>query len=515
MLAPSVSENTAKYSDAHDTNEPAHRFTDVQDRFAETVFDGRFRIIGFGGAIRGTKTWGGLGIIITLCRIFPHSRWAVVRKDLPTLRRNLVPSFNKLRERCNGFVGEINQGTWTATCSNGSEIVFFSESIDGDPDLDRWKGLEVNGFLLEEADELREASYVKAIERAGAWIVPNGEQPPPYILCTFNPTGGWPKRIFYEPWRNGTMAPPYAFIPATIADNPFAPASYLESLKSMPDQDYKRFVEGDWEVLTGRFYDTIDTRVHLIDRSLLPARLPDWWEFWAGFDWGYAHWSVMGAFARDSHGTMFLLDSHWVRRAQDADQARSFNLTLEPRCLRTVYAGGDCWSSVRARGGSGVTTAEIFAAHEIYLIPADTDRVNGGRAVRRAFAFKRDESGKITDRPILYVVKTPGNDRVIAQLAETMPDENDVNKPAKVDCDAQGRGGDDGENMMRYGLSTHIHIPTNDGIALPFGEDTDRTRIIGGKAITQPGNTDDPIWKKFEHEHKQSTQRKRVKTIEL
>lgn len=430
----------------------------VQEELFNTLRTPGIRIVGFGGGIRGTKTWGSLAILISLCRLFPKSRWAIVRKGLPDIRRNVLPSFNKLRAELGTFVGEVNQSDWTATCANGSQIVFFPESLDTDPDLDRWKGLEVNGFLLEEANELAEKSYHKAIERAGAWIVPSGlQQPPPYILCTFNPCANWPKHVFYEPWKQGTIAPPYAFIPATAADNPYIPEQQREAWKSLPEQEYKRFVEGDWEVLTGRYYDVLDARVHLIPRSALPDPFPQWWEYWGGYDWGYSHWAVMGAFARDSDGTTYLLDSHWVRKQQDADQALSFAHALPAPCLGVVYAGQDCWAKSTARGGSGVTTFEVFAHHGINLIQADTDKANGGRGLRGMLAFKRDAaSGAITEYPQLYIVDTPGNRRVFNQLAEIMPDENDINKPGKVDADSEGRGGDDGADMLRYGVSSRL-----------------------------------------------------------
>jgi hypothetical protein len=223
----------------HPPPDAAFVATPKQEELIETIFSGRYTVIGFGGAIRGTKTWGSIAAIILLCKVYPGSRWAIVRGDLPTLRRNTIPSFNKLRSLARNFVGEINQSTWTAECVNGSEIIFFPEGFDRDPDLDRWKGLEVNGFLLEEANELNEKSLYKAIERAGSWFTKDiNNQPPPMVICTFNPAQNWVRRIFYDPWRTGTIQAPYYFLPATIQDN----------LKNLPPAEYKRFVEGDWEV---------------------------------------------------------------------------------------------------------------------------------------------------------------------------------------------------------------------------------------------------------------------------
>src|SRR5688572_21932643 len=186
----------------------------------DRVTDGDSRIIGFGGGIRGTKTWGSLSTLITLCRVYPGSRWAVIRKDLQRLRDTTIPSFDKLRVRTGGFVGPVNQQTWNARCANGSELLFRGENIDKDPELLRFHGYEVNGFLNEEADELSERTLVKEIERAGTWIVPDlEEQPPAYILNTFNPCSNWPRRRFYLPWRDKAIKAPYAFIPSTAADN--------------------------------------------------------------------------------------------------------------------------------------------------------------------------------------------------------------------------------------------------------------------------------------------------------
>lgn len=434
----------------------------VQVELFDAARDGRYRIIGFGGGIRGTKTWGMLAMLVTLCRLFPKSRWAVVRKDLPTLKRNVIPSFNKLREEKLGdFVGELNQSDWTYTCANGSKIILFPESLDTDPELSRWKGLEVNGFLLEECDELAEKSYHKAIERSGSWIMPEGQpQPTPYVFCTFNPCANWPKHVFYDPWEQGTIAPPYHFIPATEADNPSVPESTREAWKSLPDQEYKRFVKGDWTVLSGRFYDNIDQRVHLKTREQLgiPAdKIPAWWTTWGSFDWGYKHWAVFGAWALDGDGTAYLLDSLWMRGMQDDDMAREIlDWVPEPGCLFPVYAGTDCMSKHTARGGSGVSTQEVFGRAGIALREADIGLVNGGRAVLRALDFKRDtETGAFTKFPRVLVVDTLGNRKVLTQLATIMPDENNIAKPAKLDADSQGRGGDDGADMFRYGIASH------------------------------------------------------------
>lgn len=226
----------------------------VQNQFLDALFSGQYNLLAMGGGIRGTKTFTMLIAVTILCKLFPGSRWAIVRKDLPTLRRNTIPSITKINMMSGGFWGEVKQGTWTYTCKNGSEVILFPESFSTDPDLDRWKGLEVNGIILEEANELNEASKNKAIERAGAYTIPDParagrpalNQPKPFVACTFNPCFNWPKTTFFDPYVTGTLPSNVFYQPATLADNPWASGDYRESLKSLPETEYRRFVLGDW-----------------------------------------------------------------------------------------------------------------------------------------------------------------------------------------------------------------------------------------------------------------------------
>jgi hypothetical protein len=202
-----------------------------------------YRVLLYGGAIRGGKTFCALAIAILLCRIYPKSRWVVVRRDSMTIRRNTLPSFWKICP--NSFLDKFNGTQMLATFKNESEILFLGENFDRDRELNRFRGLEVNGFILEEANELNEATYHKSIERAGSNVIK--KMPDPLIIMTCNPNQGFLKTRFYDPWKAGKLKPPYFYLPSKIFDNPHIPASYLESIKQLPPEIYNKFVEGDWE----------------------------------------------------------------------------------------------------------------------------------------------------------------------------------------------------------------------------------------------------------------------------
>jgi len=214
-----------------------------QQRFIESVFDPRYSYLLYGGSIRGGKSFVALATLILLCKLYPGSRWAVIRKDLQVIRKNTIPTFNKILPY--NFLESYNGTDHIAYFKNGSQIFFMGENYDKDKELNRFKGLEVNGFVLEEVNELKEVTFFKCVERAGSWIIDN--MPPPKILCTCNPTQNWVKGKFYDPYVNGTLEAPYYYLPASIFDNPHIPQVYIDSLAYMPPDQYRTFVEGSWE----------------------------------------------------------------------------------------------------------------------------------------------------------------------------------------------------------------------------------------------------------------------------
>jgi hypothetical protein len=218
-----------------------------QDEFLEAIFSFEFNFIMYGGAIRGGKTFAGLGGLLLLCKMFPGSRWCIVRKNLQVLRKTTIPSFVKICPTI--FVKKYQQDIQTVTLSNNSQIIFLGENYDDDKDLNNFKGLEVNGFLFEEINECQKKTFNKAIERAGSHIILGLlKQPKPLILATCNPSNNWVKSDIYDLWKSDTMPKNWKYIPSKITDNPFIPAEYLESLKSMPRYEYEVFVEGNWDL---------------------------------------------------------------------------------------------------------------------------------------------------------------------------------------------------------------------------------------------------------------------------
>jgi hypothetical protein len=193
----------------------------------------------------------------------------VVRDTLQTLKRTTIPSFNKICPRA--FIKSYNQDTQTVTFTNGSQIIFLGENYADDKELNRFKGLECNGFLLEEMNELQNVTFLKCIERAGSHIIP--DMPKPLILGTCNPCSNWVKSGIYEKWKTNTMPDTWLYIPSKITDNPHIPEEYKESLKLLPTYQYEVFVNGNWDIQLktgGEYWKCFDLDKHVKQHTYNP-----------------------------------------------------------------------------------------------------------------------------------------------------------------------------------------------------------------------------------------------------
>jgi hypothetical protein len=209
--------------------------------------------------------------------MYDRSRWVIIRKTLPDLKRTTFPSFQSiLLSGLQGKVKSWNKDTNVITFNNDSELLFMTENYSEDKDLNRFRGLEVNGAGLDEVNELQEATFYKVQERIGSWNSAKGN-PPIVCLATCNPANNWVKEIIYKRYKEGTLPEKWSYIPSKITDNPYIPKEYLESLKELPPIQYARFVEGDWEVMddsVNPFLYEFDERKHIDDSITLNRNIP-------------------------------------------------------------------------------------------------------------------------------------------------------------------------------------------------------------------------------------------------
>lgn len=229
--------------------------------------------IGFGGGAGGGKTWLACEWLVTNAYRFPYSRWFIAREELTRLKKSTFVTFQKVCRYHN-----IPEEDWKLDAQN-SVIKFANGSVidlidvafkPSDEDYERFGSLEYTGGFGEEAGEWTFDAFDILKSRVGRHNIfdtvkgemvekpidfdqnphkyPNIIELPPKFLLTFNPSRGWLYRVFYEPWKNGTLEKGYAFIQTLYTDNPYTAKMYGEQLSGIKNKvNRARLQFGDWE----------------------------------------------------------------------------------------------------------------------------------------------------------------------------------------------------------------------------------------------------------------------------
>ena len=199
------------------------------------------------------------------------SKWVMIRKSLPTLKKTLIPTFFKLYHLgISYYVEKFNSQDYIVYYKNGSQIMFMAESYDTDKELNRFRGLEINGAGFDEINECEEDTFNVVNSRVFSYshLIPN--QPKPIILATCNPSQGWVKEKFYDRWKNNELPNNWAYIPSKITDNPYIPENALEELRATTTAlIFAKMVEGDWEVNENNkpFAYSFDSTKHISEEA--------------------------------------------------------------------------------------------------------------------------------------------------------------------------------------------------------------------------------------------------------
>lgn len=224
----------------------------------------------------GGKSYVCLALLILLCRVYPKSKWCVIRESLPTLKRTSLETFKKLVP--SNFVKSYNQSEQIYTFTNGSQILFLAEDYQNDKDFDRFKGLEVNGFLLEQIEELHEDLLKVCFVRAGRWMIEK-MPPKPLIIANVNPTLLWPKQKIFDRWTKGLLPSDWFYEPAKISDNPvlFNDEAYMHNVTAhLDDLTRRRLIDGDWTAFANEkaFLYNFSLQKHIIPEYIPNPHLP-------------------------------------------------------------------------------------------------------------------------------------------------------------------------------------------------------------------------------------------------
>ena len=405
--------------------------------------------IGYGGARGGGKShWIVVQVCLDDCQRVAGLKCLILRK----IGKKGKESFEDLRARI--LIGKIahhyvsHEGV--LSFPNGSRIILGH--YQNESDIDAYLGLEYDVIAIEEATTLSADKY-KFIRTCCRTSKTDWR---PRIYCTTNPGGighGWFKERFIAPFKMGCETST-RFIAATVYDNQWINPEYRAILEELTGWQRRAYLLGDWDIAAGQFFSNFREKLIVQKPFVIPAN----WQTWGSFDYGFAHYTSFHAFAKDSDGNRWVWAEYGKRKALPKVHAQGIKETVACKwgggrtvaSLRNIVAGHDVFSDTGRKNpdsDESRTIATDYAENGIRLTKANIDRINGAGEILSAFG---DDELEIPIEPTVFIFET------CVRLIECIPSlVHDPHRPEdvlKVDCNDDGKGGDDFYDDFRYGM---------------------------------------------------------------
>ena len=391
----------------------------------------------------------------------------LLRRTFPELEASLITYFR--RDVPRDSYDNYNEAKHIVTWWNGSTTRFGYSASEND--IYQYQGAE---FLFIGVDELTHftlAQWQFLTSRNRCRIA----SARPCMAGATNPGNighAWVKALWVDKRPAPGMDRPgqydpndYAFIRATIADNPIYrdDEEYLKSLNALPRHLRQAFLEGDWNVFAGQYFDLFDVRRHTARAEHLG--LEPWWTRWISIDWGFEHPSAVywhAARPAAAGGVVTyreLVQNHLsprdlaqaivnlTRNGETFSSAKNGLITkpfsrsttdqFAPGGVAAVYLSPDAFARHTSESTIADQMGDVFAENGLPRPSrADDDRVGGWMLM---YQMLQDEKWTIGDS--------------CPQLIECLP--TLVRDTANVE-DVQKMAGDDPADSARYGLKSRL-----------------------------------------------------------
>jgi hypothetical protein len=259
----------------------------------------------FGGAAGPGKTKALLWEAIRQSQRVPGSDGLLLRRTYGELESSLLAYFR--RDVPRHLYKRFNESKRIVTWKNGSTTRFGY--CGNENDVYRYQGAE---FLFIGLDELthftlKQWQFLTSRNRCPIKFYTDDDGRKKPVIATMagatNPGNighAWVKALWVDHnppadyVQSGLYsAEDYKFIPARLADNPIYAndAEYRRTLATLPEHLRKAFLDGDWSVFAGQYFDIFDYGRHTARPEEI--RLEAWWPRWISIDWGFQHPSAV------------------------------------------------------------------------------------------------------------------------------------------------------------------------------------------------------------------------------
>ena len=390
----------------------------------------KHRYVAYGGARGGGKSFIALWMAIIYAMSFPGIRICIVRKTLDELRNNYI---YKMQPILHG-VAKYNKSEKIFTFPRGSTVKF--EYCACESDLDHFQGAEYDVLFVDEACLLLE-EWIDKIDACTRGVHFDPETGLPidrkypnrtyYMLNPGGPSHGYFKRLFIDrDYQEAEIPENYSFIQALVTDNKQLleqNPDYINTLKKLPPKLRKAWLDGDWDVFEGQFFEdlcltpdvgaakeagvyaTVDELrqqhrwCHVIPPIDLSRGDASHWTICRSYDFGYGKPFSCAWWAVDYDGTLYRIlelygctetPNEGLRWTPDQQFRKIAEIEREHPWLRGKKIDGVADPAIWD-GSRGESVAETAARYGIYFVPGDNARIAGWMQVHYRLQF--DENG--------------------------------------------------------------------------------------------------------------------------
>jgi phage terminase large subunit len=268
----------------------------------------------FGGAAGPGKTKALLWEAIYQAARVPGSDGLLLRRTYGELESSLLAYFR--RDVPRAFYKKFNESKHLVIWPNGSTTRFGY--CRNENDVYQYQGAE---FLFIGLDELTHFTL-----KQWQFLTSRNRCPVPGSKCTMagatNPGNighAWVKSLWVDKQPSAGFDRPelysakdYDFIRAWLSDNPIYAndVGYRQTLETLPEHLRKAFLDGDWNVFAGQYFNIFDYGRHTARPEEI--RLEPWWPRWISIDWGFQHPSAVYwhcAVPAEAHSQQLTADS--------------------------------------------------------------------------------------------------------------------------------------------------------------------------------------------------------------
>ena len=410
----------------------------------------------YGGSAGGGKSYA---MLADPLRYMGHPQFSglLLRHTTEELRELIFKSQELYPKIWPGIKWSERKMQWTAP----SGAWLWMSYLDRDEDVLRYQGLAFSwiGF-----DELTQWATPYAWNYMRSRLRSTATDLPIFMRATTNPGGRghhWVKKMFIDPSpynrsfdatdidttevlrypaghsKAGKPLFKRRFIPARLSDNPYLSQAgdYEAMLLSLPEQQRRQLLDGDWDIKEGAAFTEFDRHVHVIE----PFDIPSNWVKFRACDYGYGSYSGVLWFAVAPNEQIVTYRELYVSKVLATDLADMIlDLEAEDGNIKYGVLDSSLWHK---RGDTGPSLAEQMISQGCRWRPSDRSR--GSRVAGKNEIHRRLQIDEFTEEPRLVFFNTCTN--TISQLPSIPLDKKN---PEDVDTKSE----DHLYDALRYGI---------------------------------------------------------------